>query len=113
MSAEPFAWVAGFSISTSTFLASIAGDTTSGGWLPLVVQAGMAGIVVIIVLKHIPELIRAQQRANDQFSENLRQEREAFERVMNRIIESNEKKDALWQDLISRQGQYLTQSDRA
>lgn len=104
MSAEPFAWAAGFSASASTLLASIASDVSGSGWLPLVVQAGMAGIVVLIVLKHIPELIRAQQRANDQHAENLRLEREAFERVMNRIVESNERKDAAWQHLISQRG---------
>jgi len=55
-------------------------------------------------MKHIPELIRAQQRANDQHAENLRQEREAFERTINRIVESNERKDDAWRDLIATRG---------
>ena len=105
ISAEPLAWTAGFATSLSTLIGSLSGDAvTGGGWLPLIVQAGMAGIVVLIVLKHIPELIRAQQRANDQHAENLRLEREAFERVMNRIVESNERKDAAWQKLIAQRG---------
>lgn len=105
IAAEPLAWTAGLAASASTLMGSLAGEAVSGGgWLPLIVQAGMAGIVVLIVLKHIPELIRAQQRANDQHAENLRLEREAFERVMNRIVESNERKDAAWQQIISQRG---------
>lgn len=101
---DPLAWLAGFSTSVSTLLGSLASDSTAGGWLPLIVQAGMAGIVVLIVLKHIPELIKAQAEANKLHAENLRLEREAFERTITRIVDANERKDEAWQKLISLRG---------
>jgi len=102
--AEPLAYVAGISVSLSTLMGSIGADAVGGGWLPIIVQAGMAGIVVLIVLKHIPALINAQQVANKLHAENLRLEREAFERTIERIVSANEKKDDAWQSLISSRG---------
>lgn len=113
--ADYASYLGGFSASISTLLGSLSTAEGAGGWLQIVVQAGMAGIVVLIVMKHIPRLITSQEETNKLFLGAIEKEREAnrestakdremYEKTIDRIIQSQEIKDAAWQQIVMNRG---------
>ena len=120
-------WATGGLASIATILASVdVNAANGGGWLPVIVQAGMAGIVILLVVKHIPGLIAAQQEMQKSqhekekemqkayldalekqgaaHRESLSAERQFHQDVINQIVKSNSEKDDVWQRLVAQRG---------
>lgn len=115
-SLETMSYIGGAAFSAATLLGSLSGDPVSGGWLPVIVQAGMAGVVVLLLLKHIPCILEAHAKNQHSFMETLERERIAFrdvlaaereshERNIERIVNSQSVKDAAWQEIVNHRGQ--------
>ena len=102
--AEPFSYAIGFTFSLATLLGSLATDTATGGWLQVIVQAGMAGIVVLLLMKHIPAMMERNERMQERHLQVLQEERKAFEHTVTTIVESNATKDKAWQQIIQSRG---------
>jgi hypothetical protein len=100
---EPLAYASSFCFSFATLLGSLAADT-SAGWLPVVVQAGMAGIVVLLLMKHIPQMMERNERMQERHLQVLQEERKAFEHTITTIVQSNASKDQAWQHIIQSRG---------
>jgi len=100
---EPLAYAASFCFSLSTLLGSLATDPSSG-WLPVIVQAGMAGIVVLLLMKHIPQMMERNERMQERHLQVLQEERKAFENTITVIMQSNASKDKAWQHIIQSRG---------
>ena len=112
---EPLSYAGAFAASLGTLIASLEMDTATGGWLPLIVQAGMAGIVVLLVMKHIPAMQKANADAQDRFLNLLEKQNEAhtvamekerdmFRQVIERITSDNREQNMAWRDLIATRG---------
>lgn len=84
-------YLASLAASASTALAQV--HQTSGGvmesWAQLAIQAGMAGVVVLLLMKFFPMMLDKME-AKDR----------AHEDTIRHIIESNSKKDEAWQKLV-------------
>lgn len=99
------AWVGGFAASTSTFLGQVSVESAgTTGWLPVIVQSGMAGIVVLIIMKHIPEMIKANERNTDRYLEALKGEREAFRESLRDISKENTKREESLREALEKRG---------
>ena len=50
--------------------------------MPVVVQAGMAGIVVLLLMKHIPQMMENQNKSQERFMDTLISERDSFKQTL-------------------------------
>jgi hypothetical protein len=99
---DTIAWNAGIFSGLSTFFAQVALDPSSAGWMPIVLQAGMAGIVAMLLLKFFPDLVRAQREQNERFLTAMESQQKAHaslaeaqriahEVTIKRLVESHER----------------------
>jgi hypothetical protein len=100
--AEQAATLGGVSAALATFFGQVSVD--GGGWMPLIVQAGMAGIVVMLVMRHIPQLQASAQAQQDKFIELIRSENEQFRATIKEIADNRDSDQQAWRDLIARRG---------
>jgi uncharacterized membrane protein YhiD involved in acid resistance len=83
--AESVPYVAG----AATALIGVVGQADVSFWL----QAGMAGVVVLLLLKFFPMLMKHLEEKDKRHEETIRN-----------IVERNEKKDEAWQKIVSDRG---------
>lgn len=68
------------------------------------VQAGMAGVVVLLLLKFFP-MILSHMEAKDKRHEQKMDEKDLrFEQTIRDIVERNDKKDEAWQQIVQSRG---------
>ena len=72
----------------SSFVAQM--QPSPGSWHSIAIQAGMAGVVVLLLLKFFPMILSS-----------MRAEADANRAVVREIIESNRTKDLAWQQIIN------------
>jgi hypothetical protein len=99
--------------STATIAQSVM-DTGIGPW-GLVLQAGNAGIVLLLLLKFIPDLMRNQREASTAHQAAMQKMAESHRSTMQNIVDSHkttvdslissfENHDNAWRDLINQRG---------
>ena len=78
-------------VSVSSYIAQAAPN--GGSWHSLAIQAGMAGVVVLLLLKFFPMLIAHLEKKDAE-----------HQTVVREIISANTAKDAAWQRIIEDRG---------
>ena len=81
-------YIIGGLTSASAFTAQVQPDTS--GLPALAIQAGMAGVVVLLLLKFFPMILNA-----------MKAEADANRKIVREIVEANHAKDAAWQRIVS------------
>ncbi len=76
----------------STILAQIP-TPEGGGWLQIVIQAGMAGVVVVLLLKFFPMVMQ-----------HLKEKDAAHQQVIREIVESHREEVRQWQQIVQSKG---------
>lgn len=90
MTLDTIPYAAGLMTAGSTMLAQVHPNT---GWSSLVIQAGMAGVVVLLLLKFFPMILSHLDKTAQENREIIRD-----------IIQANQNKDKEWQKIISDKG---------
>lgn len=83
------AYIASGAATIATGLSQVPTNGALETWIALAIQAGMAGVVVIILFKSFPMLIA-----------DMKAQREAHEATITRIVEANTRKDDDWQRIV-------------
>lgn len=97
------AWTGGIAFATATGLAQVA-TSTDPSLITLAIQAGMAGVVFVIVLKHIPALQQANERERAAFLAALEKQADSHEKIVERIVAEHAENNRQWREIISTRG---------
>jgi hypothetical protein len=88
----------------ATAAAATQGVGASSDWFSVVLQSGMAGIVVILLLKVIPDSSRANATRHREFLDALAVRDAAFMKALKEERESRERQNAAWLAIVTERG---------
>lgn len=112
---EFVAWTSGIFAGIGAIFGQLAIVDPSAGWAPIVIQGGFLGVVVVLLLKFFPDLVKAnkesaasylkaledQRKAHDEMTEK---QQRAYEATIERIVSSHEKQMEGWRVLLLERG---------
>jgi hypothetical protein len=84
-------------------LAQSALDAGASPW-GLILQAGNAGIVLLLLLKFIPDLMRNQREASTAHQESMQKIVDSHKATVDSLVKSFERHDDAWRDMLSQRG---------
>jgi hypothetical protein len=82
---------------------SLVADSSLGVW-GLILQAGNAGIVLLLLLKFIPDLMRNQREAATAHQDAMQKIVDTHKATIDSLVKSFENHDGAWRDLMNRRG---------
>lgn len=92
-------YVSGGAAFATTALASVVPDSTT-----MWIQAGVAGLFAIFMLKVIPVLLNHMRETSERHIATMKEESDRHEKTIQHLVESNERKDEAWQSIIQSRG---------
>jgi hypothetical protein len=82
----------------------ILGIMPNEGDFTILIQAGMAGIVLLLLLKFIPDLMKANAEQMKLHQNAMESITEAHRVALDSLVKSFEQHDSSWRELLTRRG---------
>jgi membrane protein implicated in regulation of membrane protease activity len=96
-------WFAGGALILGNAAAGVAGTVSGHGW-EWVIQGGMAAIVVLLLLKFVPDLLKSASDKDKAFIDALERQNKAHAEAMKTLVDAFERHDCAWRELMKTRG---------
>jgi hypothetical protein len=87
------AYITSTSAATATVLANVKPAGVAESWMQLAIQAGMAGVVVLLLMKFFPMMMDRMAAKDRQHEETIKH-----------ICQVHDERNRLWQEIIQSKG---------
>jgi hypothetical protein len=85
-------------------IGTAAGTLTSGHGWEWVIQGGMAAIVVLLLLKFVPDLLKQSSDKDRSFVDALERQNKAHAEAMKTLVDAFERHDSAWREMMKARG---------